>query len=580
MISTATIVASGDSVRAIGGRSKAAGAVHAFALTLAAAMFVYVVSELKPLFLYFSAEHNWAPVLYLLLACLVIPAYWPCVAYRLLLLATMSLLSKHRGETVDLLGETELPPLSIVIATRNEPSSVVIPSLQSLLALSYPHYEIVLADNSDIFHTTGAINRDFMEVVTFAKEHGVRIVRRSRDFLPIELPEVLSPGICGSGTKGDVRGGKAGNLNAAIESADERYKWFVILDADTLLPDRTLRQMVSIGVQGGTAHRPTGFVQSILAAANPNETSLSYAQSVIDEIYYNDYFRAKAAVGVVSNWGHGLLVSRLAWEATNGFPLEISEDLAWANELLLLGTFHNYYGLCHTLETKPATWKAFKIQRNRWAKGTTIQLRKQLARLWKSDRVLWHEKMDLTYDMTSYVFNAIGCLLPIFVVYSSVLGAGNRLFFRTLVPAFYVVAAMDNLLVPLGSARMACKRSLSIALQHLKAVPFVSIYLGAVASQIFIAVVSAVASKDSIFVVTPKADVYEREGLLSTLLNNKFCYLLFLINGWIAIHAWSMNPAIVPLLALSPIGYFFAPLLGAWVRQHSVMRDALLARDE
>lgn len=61
--------------------------------------------------------------------------------------------------------------------------------------------------------------------------------------------------------------------------------------------------------------------ECVAASAVPTGLGfIFYAQSVIDEIYYDDYFRAKAAVGVVSNWGHGLLVSRLAWEARNGFP--------------------------------------------------------------------------------------------------------------------------------------------------------------------------------------------------------------------------------------------------------------------
>ena len=552
----------GESVTAIGGRSKSAAAIHVLALTLAAAMFVYLVCALIPLYSHFVGNKDWGAVLYLVLACLIIPAYWPSVAYRLLLLVMLLFLSRIRYQTFKVLEDENLPPVSIVVAMRNEPAVIVIPLLESLTRLDYPDYEIVVADNSDILDSQGRINGDLIEIIEFSERKGIRIVRRDCGPPLAEWPAALPASLRASGSKGDIRGGKAGNLNAAVISANERYRWFFILDSDSLLPDLTLRQMISIGVQGGTSHRSVGFVQSILSAANPGETSLSYAQSVIDEIYYNSYFKAKAAIGVVSNWGHGLLASRSAWQATKGFPLEISEDLAWANELLLLGDFDNYYSLCHTVETKPATWTAFKIQRNRWAKGTTVQLRKQLARLWKSDRLLWHEKMDLTYDMTSYIFNAIGCLLPILFICSSILGSGNRIFFQTLVPAFYVVMAMDNLLVPLESARMAHKNSVGRALKLLKAVPFISIYLGAIASQIFIAVLSAFTSKSANFVVTPKSSSDGTAGFLRIVLDNKFCYLLFFVNGWITVNAWSLNPAIVPLLVLSPIGYFLAPLLG------------------
>lgn len=553
----------GCTITAIGGRSTSGGLVHATALLLAAMMFVYLACKLQPLFNRFIEEKNWGAVSYLVCACLIIPSYWPYAAYRLLLLVMYLFLYRPiRRKTFKILDKRSLPPVSIVIAMRNEPASMVINLIESLRNIDYPDYEIVIADNSDIITAKDTINKDLIEIVECAERYGIRVVRRDCGSSADELDIILPASLCGSSIKGEIRGGKAGNLNAALASAKERYKWFFILDSDSSLPDLTLRQMVSIGVQSETSFQRVGFVQSILTSANPNETSLSNAQSVIDEIYYNHYFMAKAAFGVVSNWGHGILVSKLAWQATQGFPLEISEDLAWANELLLLDKFENYYALCPTSETKPATWNAFRTQRNRWAKGTTIQLRKQLVKLWRSERLLWSEKMDLTYDMTSYVFNAIGCLLPLLFICSSILGSGNRLFFQTLVPAFYVVMAMDNLLVPLESARMAYKGNISMALKRLKAVPFISVYLGAIASQTFIAVVSAFALKNAAFNVTPKRPYYERESILSIIMENKFCYLLFVINGWIALNAWSVNPIIVPLLCLSPIGYFFAPLLG------------------
>ena len=128
--------------------------------------------------------------------------------------------------------------------------------------------------------------------------------------------------------------------------------------------------MVTIAVRASSRKgRQVGFVQSVLTSSNPNASSLSRAQSVLDGIYYHGYFRVKAAYGTVSNWGHGVLVSRLAWEETGGFPNAISEDLSWANELLLTGHFDNFYSLAETGEEKPPTWNAFKVQRNRWAKG-------------------------------------------------------------------------------------------------------------------------------------------------------------------------------------------------------------------
>ena len=594
-------MAKNDSVKVIRGKSKLATGVHIFAITLAIMLFINMIYSFTPLFAILMAEKKWNAICYLFAACLIIPAYWSSVTYRMILLSMFPFSSKFRSQTFKVLDDKSLAsvPISIVVATRNEPCSIVIPLLELLLKLDYPDYQIVIADNSDIILDNQIINQDLLKIVDFYKKnnklrtscvnnvpikfcllllkknciagimflhkfHKIQFIRRDCNNFSVEWSEMLPDTLKYSGIRGNIQGGKAGNLNAALESAHEKYKWFLILDSDSLLSDRTLHQMISIGLQ---AKRPVGFIQSVLSSANTDESLLSSAQSIGDEIYYNNYFRIKAAIGVVSNWGHGVLVSREAWEATGGFPLEISEDLAWANELLLLGKFDNYYALCDTSERKPPTWKALKIQRNRWAKGTTIQMKKQLRALWNSDQLQWHEKMDLTYDMTSYVFTAIGCLLPMFLIFSAVLGLESRIiFFQTLVPTFYIAMTADNLLVPLESIWKARKSNTNTLFKRLKSIPFISIYLGAIASQVLIAVASSFFSKTSSFDITPKKFSNKRDSFWKIILDNKVCYLLFLVNGWVTINAWQLNPVIVPLLAISPIAYFLAPLIGTGKR--------------
>ncbi len=550
-----------QSVEAVTGRAKYAGLVHAFSLGLAACMFGYLVYELQPLFATLSNKGNWGAFAFLCIACIVIPSYWPGVTYRMMLLSIFPFSSRLGKRTFRNLATQDLPAVSIIVATRNEPAFIVIPLLRSLVNLNYPDFEVVVTDNSDQICKQGKTNQDLVEIAKFSEENGIRFERRSHGRKPDprdDLPLALAIG----GISGDVRGNKAANLNAALQTADDKFQWFCILDADSTLSDETLRQMLAVGCRGNKHGKPVGFVQSSLASSNPKESLLSNAQSVIDDIYYKYYFPVKAAVGVVSNMGHGILVSRAAWRETGGVPLELSEDLAWANELLLHGSFQNYYALCSTTETKPASWRALKIQRFRWAKGTTIQLRKQLPRLWKSPHLRWYEKMDLTYDMTSYLFNAAGCLLPILFICSGVLGSENRYFFQTLVPAFYVAMAMDNLLVPIEAFRLTCKGNIQKAFEMIKAIPFISIYLGAIASHVFWAVGSGICSKAASFSVTPKGTYNNRHGLLHILSRNKFCYLLCCVNGWITFKAWQANAAIAPLLALSPIAYFLAPLIG------------------
>jgi cellulose synthase/poly-beta-1,6-N-acetylglucosamine synthase-like glycosyltransferase len=407
------------------------------------------------------------------------------------------------------------------------------------------------------------LNEDFLQIVNFAERNHIRLCRRDCGDFVSEVVAIRNWILANAREKGDINGGKAANLNLAFRSSDDRFKWFIILDSDSMLPERTLHEMVTIGVSGDTRKRSVGFVQSILLSQNCNESSVSHALTLIDELYYRAYFKVKASVGVVSNFGHGVLISRVAWEATKGFPLEISEDLAWANELALTGKFINYYAECHTLEGKPRDWRAFKVQRDRWAKGTTLLLKKQFWALWKTKNMCFSEKMDLSYDMMSYSFNALGCCIPVVFMVSGLLGPNGMIVFKTLIPIFYFSLLIDNIFLPLHSIHIALSGNIGKSWDVIKSVPIVSIYMGGISSQVLTSVGKAFLSGRFVFQVTPKLKDDNRESFWSIIKDNKICYLLFFINGWVAISALDFYPPIVPLLAISPICYFFAPIFGS-----------------
>jgi cellulose synthase/poly-beta-1,6-N-acetylglucosamine synthase-like glycosyltransferase len=549
-------------VQAVTSRARAAPVVHGLALLLALSMFGWLVAELAPLWREYARRGDTAALVYLTLACSLIPIYWPSACYRLLLLlATYLVVPRAPTKAFAVLPPASLPPVCVVVPTRNEPAEIVVPLLRSLCALGHREFEVVLADNSDLFLADGRLNDDLVDIMAFAEEARVRVLRRAvgkpdRDGTA-HLPRILRE----SAARGDTRGGKAANLNAALASAEARYEWFMLLDADSSLSEATLAGLLSVAVQGGSQQQPVGFVQSALASSNGGESTLSRALSVLDACYYEGYFVAKASFGVVSNWGHGVLVARGAWQATRGFPLEISEDLAWANELLLHGHCVNYFALCRTLERKPATWSALKVQRDRWARGTTMLMRTQLASLWRSPRLRWYEKLDITYDMMSYALSAAGCLLPVFFLFASVLGSGHHGFFRTLIPAFYFVMAMDNLLIPLESLKMLRQGYVGAARRSVAAMPFISVILGAISSQVCIGVLGGLTARSATFRVTPKGRTPAPVRWTSIIDGNKFCFALSALQGWMACAALDANPGIVPLLALSPVAYFLAPFL-------------------
>jgi hypothetical protein len=227
------------------------------------------------------------------------------------------------------------------------------------------------------------------------------------------------------------------------------------------------------------------------------------------------------------------------------------------------GKFINYYADCHTLEGKPIDWNALKVQRDRWAKGTTLLIKKQFWSVWKTRNLCFSEKMDLSYDMMSYSFNAVGCFIPVLFLGSSLLGPNGVIVFKTLIPIFYFSMFIDNILLPLHSFRVALSGDFKKAWNVIKSIPIVSIYMGGISSQVFTGVGRVLVSGWFVFQITPKVTSDKTECYWSIINNNRMCYLLFLINGWVTISAWSFYPPIVPLLAISPICYFFAPILGS-----------------
>ena len=537
---------------------------HGVALAIALTMMGAYWASVRPMFLSFVDNDAWGAVVHLAISSALIPIYWPAALYRLVvLICTPIAHCLSPGERVKRLAEGDLPPLVVVVATRNEPAELVLSLLKSLDALNYPSLDIILADNTDVVNVDGRVNVDFVEIYNFveASEGRIRLIRRGMGEPAgdtLGLPHRMR---CLQ-AKGDTAGGKAGNLNCAIASASERCRWALLLDADSLVNDQCIRDLVSVAVRSEGRGERVGFVQSTLASSNATESRLSRALSVLDGLYYRGFFRLKATVGVVSNWGHGVLVSREAWSTTGGFPRELSEDLAWANELLLHGGFENFLALAETKEQKPASWEALKIQRDRWARGTTTLLLKQMTRLWKTPHLRLCEKLDLTYDMTSYLLTAVACLLPALFLTSGVLGPARAQFFSTLLPVFYLVMLIDNLLVPLEWLVRVVRRKGATG-RLLREMPMISLFTGAIAAQVLIAVGGAIRGRRAVFHVTPRG-ARRPDSFNKVLKLNKTGYCLAVVNGWVAVLAWETNPAIVPLLILSPISYLLAPVAGMY----------------
>lgn len=168
---------------------------------------------------------------------ILVLAYFVAMQVILFLLAMVSggVLYKERmverfGRVEDMLGSDLAPPVSIVIAAYNE-SAGIVESIRSMAMVSYPRFEIVVANDGSTDDTLEKLIEAFkLTPVPYPIRANidtapVRQVYKST--LPINLTVIDK-----------VNGGRADALNAAINTS--RYPYVMATDADVLIEGSAL----------------------------------------------------------------------------------------------------------------------------------------------------------------------------------------------------------------------------------------------------------------------------------------------------------------------------------------------------
>ncbi|MFZ1084027.1 MAG: glycosyltransferase family 2 protein [Terracidiphilus sp.] len=187
------------------------------------------------------------------------------------------------------------------------------------------------------------------------------------------------------------QGYKAGNINSALRSHVHGYKYFIVLDSDSVIPEGFTGQLVpyfdlgeDIGwVQGGHAPNPvqkTGFADDLGLGILP-----------LWQIYYGPRNR----FGNVLFLGHGGMVRYDVWEQVGGFPEIVAEDLAFSTEAAQLG-YRGYFA--HDVvsyEDFPEGYRQFRKQQAKYVTGGCEYLHRACLPFLKSSRVNCFEKLDV-----------------------------------------------------------------------------------------------------------------------------------------------------------------------------------------
>jgi cellulose synthase/poly-beta-1,6-N-acetylglucosamine synthase-like glycosyltransferase len=322
------------------------------------------------------------------------------------------------------IADDELPFVSLQVPAYNEPPEMVIETVQSLVALDYPAYEVIVVDDNTDDEAL------WRPVEAWCRGHGVKFVHLS-----------------------DWPGYKSGALNYALrDMVDPRTELIGVIDADYQLDREFLRACAPL-----FADPAVGFIQA------PQDYRDWRQASFYRRLYHSyRYFFAVSQPsrnerdGAIFAGTMGL-IRRSALENAGGWDEWcITEDAELSLRLLRDGWSGLHVDRSFGRGVMPLTFEALKGQRFRWCFGG-IQILRRHWRLMMPGRPTPDNRMDQG-QRWSYLSGAVqwyGDLLALMFYLFLLVGAANvalggGLLFRKL--SGFLLAAIP-LLALLGLVR-------------------------------------------------------------------------------------------------------------------------------
>lgn len=308
-----------------------------------------------------AAAENWYELMAIGFFVIFVEVAW---LYGILNLCIVAFAAGYRRKRRMFTGAQQLrgpePAVAILYTTCND---LMEDSIESCLAQTYGNFHVYLLDDS-----TDSMSKGRVDFIAARHPSKVTVVRRP-----------------------DRRAFKAGNLNHALSQVAIDEPYFVLVDADEILPRSFLRRLVP-----RIHHDPScGFIQANHRSNPGRNHPLGAAVGVGIDIHWRWYQPLRNEYGFVMLLGHGAIVRRNAWEAVGGFPEIVSEDLGFALRLREHG-WRGYFAedvICY--EDFPETIRAFRVRHMKWTKGTCEFIHREFLNIVRSRRLTVAEKLDV-----------------------------------------------------------------------------------------------------------------------------------------------------------------------------------------
>ncbi|GAA4115484.1 glycosyltransferase [Aquimarina addita] len=289
--------------------------------------------------------------------------------------------------------EKELPTITFIIPSYNEPFNVAKMTFDSAVNCSYNgKKEIIVVDNSSKCLTEDF--RNWKNYVTNFKSHFPDENITAKFFYNEERSKL-----------------KPGNLDVAVKKIEEG-EYVVILDVDSTLPaDKDLLQR---SVAEFEADSKLGFIQYALKSTNNHFNDLTQAIGISQDLNRlrltsRGYGGYKVFVGHNGMLRKEILDQVGDWTNYYKGHVMITEDILKSVEIYDKG----YYGKSLSIETGewiPNSLKALESMWSRWNYGTSQVLFKYFRKIYTKKANLI-EKVDISFHIFNHI--ALGLFYPL-----------------------------------------------------------------------------------------------------------------------------------------------------------------------
>ncbi|MCG2710884.1 MAG: glycosyltransferase [Candidatus Omnitrophica bacterium] len=252
------------------------------------------------------------------------------------------------------------PAVAVLYMTRNDFSEQ---ACITCINQDYKNYQVYICDDSDDQTAQKKID-------AFVKNNkiNVQILRRRSN-----------------------RGYKAGNINDALKSIDEKYQYVAVADADSIFPEYFLKKIMPYF----TASSKIAFVQAMQKSLKNQKGYLGKTMLSMVDIHWQHYMTLKNQYGFVMWYGHGAVLKRSIIEEIGGIPEVVTEDLSFSSKVRGLGYYGVVAGDVESVEEFPETLEKFRRRNRKWVRGTYEYLRRLYPQILFSKKIPWFEKADI-----------------------------------------------------------------------------------------------------------------------------------------------------------------------------------------